>query len=189
MPQDYDNYTDKMVHYFEESTKLNHFLKSFLTEITDITLLGQELIDERRLNTAKGVQLDQIGNLVGELRLSRNDEDYLLGIKLRIAINTSDGTVEDIINILKLLYPTASTYQVERAGQAKLRIKLGVDRPDTNLIPIIQQVIPAGVELLGINYNVKPLIFTERNGVITETGILPERGDTSPDVRIAIERE
>lgn len=189
MLYDYSTYTDKMVHYFEESTKLNSFVKAFLDEVSQISLLAQNLLEERRLNTAKGVQLDQIGVLVGEYRLSRNDEDYLLGIKLRIAVNTSSGTVEDIINVLKLLYPESSTYKIERVGAAKIRIRLGVDRPESDLIPIIQQVIPAGVELLGINYNVKPLIFTERGGVITETGILPERGDNSPDVRIAIERE
>lgn len=55
------------------------------------------------LDTAGDSQLDDMGDLVGELRLGRADEDYRGAIKLRIRINRSNGTAEEILGIIDLL--------------------------------------------------------------------------------------
>lgn len=48
-------------------------------------------------------QLDVLGTLVGELRNGRSDDAYLLGIKIRIKINTSRGLRADLFEIVRLI--------------------------------------------------------------------------------------
>lgn len=55
--------------------------------------------------TATGVRLDLVGKIVGEARLGRSDADYEVGIKIRIAINRSNGRSDDLIEICALAGP------------------------------------------------------------------------------------
>lgn len=184
-----ENYTKSLIDYYENGETTYNFVKAFLEEVSNIYDLAENVLNSRDIDTATGKELDYIGFLVGELRQSRSDEDFRVGIKLRIAINTSKGTVEDIIRILNLLLPDNNGISLRRAGSAKLTLSLGVLPLSLDLENFLYSIIPAGVELVGISYDSLPLIFTERGGTVTDTGILPERGITSGDVRIAPERE
>lgn len=184
-----ENYTNRLIDYYENGETTYNFVKAFLEEVSDVYDLAESVLNSRDLNTATGKELDYIGLLVGELRQSRSDEDFRIGIKLRIAINTSKGTIEDIIRILELLLPDNKGISLKRVGSAQLSLKLGVLPLSINLEAFLYSIIPAGVELVGISYDSLPLIFTERDGTVTDTGILPERGITSGGIRIAPERE
>ncbi len=175
---------------FHDSYIMNQFTKAFLDESTELENLCQDLYDDRNLDSAVGVQLEQIGRLIGEVRNGRDDETYRQAIKLRIAINTSEGTVQDIINVLNLLYGDDVDVIIVRTGKALLSIYIGIDEPTEDLVPILQQTIPTGVKIDNIIYPSTrlPWIPTERGGVIQGTGILPEQGDNSPSVRIPPER-
>ncbi len=175
---------------FTNSLLMREFTKAFLDESTDIEDVCQDLMDDRNLDSALGVQLDQLGLLVGETRKGRNDDDYRLAIKLRIAINTSNGTVEDVIKVIRLIFTQETEVNVQRVGKALITIYIGVDAPTEDLIPLLQQTIAAGVKIESIVYPSTrlPWIATERDGIITETGILPEIGDDSSNVRIPPER-
>lgn len=186
---DFTSYTDKLIFYFDQSPIIHSFVTAFLDEITDLDTLTNSLYTERTIDSAVGVQLDQIGYLVGEYRQGRSDEDFRLGIKLRIAINNSSGTVEDIISVLQLLFSSETEIIVNRVASARLSVYVGVEAPTLDIRSFLQNIISAGVALEDITYSQdNPLIFTEREGINQETGILPERGDVSPDVRIAPER-
>lgn len=175
---------------FRESYVMNQFTKAFLDESTELENLCQDLYDDRNLDSATGVQLSQIGLLVGENRNGRNDNEYRQAIKLRIAINTSKGTVQDIISVLNLLYGEDVDVIIVRTGKALLTVYVGIEEPSEDLVPLLQQTIPAGVKIGEIIYPSTrlPWIPTERGGVIQDTGILPEQGDNSPTVRIPPER-
>lgn len=62
-----------------------------------------QTLNFRWVDTAIGAQLDGLGSIVGEERRGRNDDEYRLAIKLRIAINTSQGTPENAINVFLLV--------------------------------------------------------------------------------------
>lgn len=180
-----------MLYQFEENSPLlNNFNLAFLAESNTLEELFQQLMDERSLETATGVQLDQVGWLVGEDRKNRSDSAYRLGIKVRIAVNTSSGTVNDIIQVIQLLYGSGVDVIITRTAPATISLFLGIEQPTTDLKPLLQQTIAAGVEIDSIIYasDRQPWIPTERGGVITDTGILPEFGDETGNIRVPPER-
>ena len=58
-----------------------------------------------------GEQLDYLGAAVGEGRNDRSDADYLLAIRVRILVNSSTGTPEEILAMLELMYPAMALRQ------------------------------------------------------------------------------
>ena len=180
-----------MLYQFEENSPLlNNFNLAFLAESNSLEDLFQQLMDERSLETATNVQLDQIGWLVGEDRNNRSDTEYRLAIKVRIAVNTSSGTVNDIIQVIQLLYGESVDVIITRTASATISLFLGIDQPTTDLKPLLQKTIAAGVEIDSIIYasDRQPWIPTERGGVVIDTGILPEFGDETGNIRVPPER-
>lgn len=57
----------------------------------------------RMLPNAVGVQLDVLGDIVGQKRLGQPDDRYRALIAVRIAINRSSGFPDEIINIVRLV--------------------------------------------------------------------------------------
>jgi len=55
----------RLAYQFIDSIKFNAFLTAFLDEFTELDISGLQLLDERYLDTAVGVQLDGIGSIVG----------------------------------------------------------------------------------------------------------------------------
>lgn len=62
-----------------------------------------QLLTEFGVDTAIGWALDVLGRIVGEPRQGALDADYRLRVRARIRVNRSDGTIEDIIEVVKLL--------------------------------------------------------------------------------------
>lgn len=61
------------------------------------------LLSQRSLETATGARLEQLGKLVGESRNGRDDADYLRYIQARIITNRSNGTIEDLLSVARIL--------------------------------------------------------------------------------------
>lgn len=62
-----------------------------------------QLLVERWLGSSVGVQLDGVGEIVGEGRLGRDDATYRVFLRARILINLSSGTGDEIIAIMELV--------------------------------------------------------------------------------------
>ena len=62
-----------------------------------------QLLTEFGVDTATGHALDVLGRIVGEPRQGALDADYRLRVRARIRVNRSDGTIEDIIEVVRLL--------------------------------------------------------------------------------------
>lgn len=63
-----------------------------------------QLLTERYIDTAVGVQLDVIGRLIQQERgTSANDAEYRLRLRARMRANQSSGTVEDILAVFAAL--------------------------------------------------------------------------------------
>ena len=60
---------DRLAYQFEDSAKFQGFLTAFLTEYQELENSGLQLLNERYLDTAIGVQLDGIGEIVGVERI------------------------------------------------------------------------------------------------------------------------
>jgi len=98
-------------------------IRSFSLNAQSLEDIMQSMLDQRGLDTAVGVNLDRIGQIVGEERLGRNDADYLSSILGKIAENNSDGTAKDIILSVKR-FVSASVYEYFDLTIAKFKVTL-----------------------------------------------------------------
>lgn len=89
----------RLLHQYKGKPKIEGVLDAFSFQFDDLEDAWFELLDERSLDTSIGQQLDNLGNIVGEPRDGRNDTDYRRAIQVRIRINNSSGTPEDLIDI------------------------------------------------------------------------------------------
>lgn len=55
----------RLAYQFNDSPNFKSFLESFLQQFNDLDISGLQLLNERYLDTAVGVQLDGIGEIVG----------------------------------------------------------------------------------------------------------------------------
>src|SRR3569832_89859 len=61
-----------------------------------------DLLVSRTIEGASGAQLDQWGQLVGQARLNMEDAEYKSVIRVKIIANSSEGTTDDLIQVLQL---------------------------------------------------------------------------------------
>jgi hypothetical protein len=57
---------------------------------------------------AEGQQLDDLGAIVGQLREGRTDADYIVAIRIRAAVNRSQGRSADMVKIANLMSSLAT---------------------------------------------------------------------------------
>jgi hypothetical protein len=83
-----------------------------------------EVIVSRYLENAAGQALDFLGRLVGELRQSRSDDLYRLWIRVRVRINRSLGRPEDVIAVVRLIYPLADPFEYREYSPASFVVAI-----------------------------------------------------------------
>jgi hypothetical protein len=113
--------------------------------------------DQYDLDTVKGILLDRIGKILGEPRHGNPDEMYRVLLRLRILLNTTNGTVNDVIKVIKFIYSSEEVHITPNypAGISILHDGEGTQGLDFNRI--ISQVVGAGIA-----YDTKELFdFTE----------------------------
>lgn len=144
-------------------TNFQKLLQAIIVPAQQLEDVNYELLTERWLATAIGQQLDEIGIILGLPReLNESDADYRERLQFQIFINTSSGTPEQAIAVLKFLTKateivyyeaTPAFYQMETNG-------LVFPNPPNDLNDAIKQISPAGVNYVPIiaTYNV-PISF------------------------------
>jgi hypothetical protein len=140
---------------FQNLTKIDGFIRAFAHQYQLEEDAIWQLFSQRSLAAAIGVQLDMVGAVVNVSRRGRNDADYRLAIYGQIAINTSQGTPEDLIGIFNLLTNSQKSL-ITFVYPAEVGIFSDHDISGLNL-PLIynicQSIIPGG-KLFGIgSYN------------------------------------
>ena len=82
---------------FKDKPKIVALVSIYLRQIQDVENAASDLLTETNLDNATGIHLDNIGVIVGESRTGRSDLQYRTAIRARILLNTSNGTMEDVI--------------------------------------------------------------------------------------------
>jgi surface protein len=134
---------DRLVYQWRDKPIVQGLLTSYLENVQPLEDVNFQLLDERGVYSAVGVQLDTIGLLVGELRRGRGDVAYRQAILNRIVINNSDGTPESILETLTIitLTPTPKIWDHYPAS-----FHAFVDRNVSNETSVIlATATPAGV--------------------------------------------
>lgn len=111
------------IDYFCGSQSLISLLDIFSAELQDVHSNAViPLLYQRTLDAAEGVQLDAIGNAIGVNRGTANDAQYKSLLRLVSFSNTSEGTVNDILNIIfrstgdrNAIYSKSLNYEISLA--------------------------------------------------------------------------
>lgn len=98
-----DQAFSRLLEQFKDKPNIEALLKGWMkgVQTTEDSLF--DLLNNRSIQTAFGIQLDYIGKIVGIKRGGRSDASYREAIQLQILINTSEGTPDDILEILSLI--------------------------------------------------------------------------------------
>lgn len=172
-----DSGIDKLLSQFRGKDNIENTLRSYLEQVQETQGAYEEMLDERDVLTAVGVQLDHIGNLVGEDRKLREDDAYRTAIFIRIAVNTNNGTLPDLHAIIKLL-TGAEEVRIAEHFPASVYVYLYKGMDLTTAEELINLVLPAGVGLGYIGYDDNLYSFTPFSQVIERELLIDYTSDT-----------
>jgi hypothetical protein len=125
-------------------------------QYVEIDGVFREMSKQYDLDNIKGALLDRLGSLVDEQRDGKTDEIYRLMIRLRTLLNTTTGSIPELIKVIKFLYGSEVVHIVSDFPAGLIILHDG-EGPDVNFNQIIRQVVGAGID-----YSTKELFyFTE----------------------------
>jgi hypothetical protein len=123
----------------------------FTKQVQDLEDAIYQMIDNRSIFNSYGIQLDGIGDIVGLERNGLNDIDYKIAIYTKIAINTCTGSISEILQVVKLLTYSENVQLIEDICRVSFAID-GIIINQSELISIIEVILPAGVRLGTLSY-------------------------------------
>ena len=94
----------------------------FGNQIQELENKARELLYILNIDHSEGTQLDNIGTLVGQDRLGYNDEYYRILLKVKIGINVSEGDIERILALWKLITGTTNVH-LRESFPAKIKLE------------------------------------------------------------------
>jgi len=149
---DHEGAVRRFIEQFKNKPDLEALARIYLRQLQDVEDALFEIILERDLDNAVGVQLETIGKIVKQPRTTSDDDAFRVAIRARIAINLSNGTVADLIKVANLLLlEYGETYFVREEPPAQLRITI-TDPLQSSTAELIHGLLEAadlgGVRLL-----------------------------------------
>lgn len=132
---------------FKGKTNWEKVIKVITAPLQELELVFKDLLLDVALNTAKGTQLDQLGEIIGALRGSLNDKDYLDFLKFQIALNRSAGETEFLIFAL-LLITDATRVQLIEHFPAALSLFTNGDNIPPLLLKKMDDLAAGGVQVI-----------------------------------------
>lgn len=79
------------------------FLRGLLECAQELELAGRQVLLVRSIEDSQGTQLDRIGRIVVQPRNGLDDVTYRRYLRARVVANKSDGTIADVISVLRLI--------------------------------------------------------------------------------------
>lgn len=137
-----------LIEQFKNSENLKKLVGCYVDQIQDIEFTISDIISSRNINTATGNSLDILGERVGESRNFRSDADYRVAIKFKIFLNVSNGEPETVISALKSFTNATYVHYSEPYPATVLLTYQSDTLPPTDLQSKIEQIAPAGVQIL-----------------------------------------
>lgn len=144
---------NRLCQQFKDKPNIVALLTIFLQRYQDLETAFWQLLTQRGIYVAEGVQLDAIGKIVGQPRNGLGDDDYRRYIFARILTDKSDGIIEDLIAIaLMVLNDSNAQILIMNTGMAALilRVKnITISDALANIaLDFLQEATTAGVRLI-----------------------------------------
>lgn len=87
----------RRIEQLADKERFSLLLSLFGGQIQDLENALFQVLNETDIESAVGAQLDGLGSIVGEERAGRQDAAYRIAIRTRIVLNSSQGTIEDLL--------------------------------------------------------------------------------------------
>lgn len=147
---DHEDRVDRLIEQYRGLPDLEALIKSYLAQVQDLENVIFEVILERVIDNAVGVQLTVLGNIVQQPRLTPIDADFKTAINARIAINLSDSTPEDLLRVAALILTGGEEVEIreEPPGQVRITVVDPLTVDPTLAQVLLDEADPAGVRLL-----------------------------------------
>lgn len=142
---------NRLTSQFQDKEKLNKILEIYLEGIKEVDSEFEYLLNERGVFVAVGDRLNQIGDLVGEERLGRGDEEYREAILARITVNNGEATPNDVLLALKFL-TGADKVNIWEHWPACIYLMSDGD-VSQNTLRYVKDTCPAGVNATRLIHN------------------------------------
>lgn len=155
------------------STNLKAMVKALVSELAECQPALLDIYLYRSIAESIGIQLDKIGDIVGELRAGRSDTDYRNGILFRIYQNNSSGEPETLIQAFKISTGSTNVF-INEIYPARVELMGDGDTVPSWLSQSLNRISAGGVSVIAIvapdiDY---PFIWDDENGMQN----LPGRG-------------
>lgn len=141
------DHREKLANRVTTDLQTDTFLKLvdvYAKEIQEVEDAFLMLAGMKDLDTAFGIWLDFLGKVLGDDRAGRDDDTYREALKLRIRINSADGTPNTIIGLVKD-FTEATDVKVTQSTVASGCIYTnGTTNLDETLTQLVKDIIPVG---------------------------------------------
>lgn len=94
---------DRLCELFKAQANVRALVTAWCGPIQSFEEVLYQVLTERAVDNAVGVQLDQLGVIVGQERAGLSDDDYRRYIRARIRVNRSSGTINELTTITRLI--------------------------------------------------------------------------------------
>lgn len=152
----------RLLEQFKGSENLRSLIAALVQPLQDLEGVSFEVYTEMWLSTAEGVQLDGIGEIVGQPRDGRTDVGYRPWIQARILVNRSNGKGDEILRVAELVVGSLDNVHEVEEPPAAYTIRLYAFSGDAMVIyDILHEAKPAGVQFrLEYSFELPGKLFT-----------------------------
>lgn len=143
----------RLISQYKEKASIESLLNTYFVQIKELENLFFDLLNNRNIQSAIGLQLDNLGTILGEPRNGTTDDIYRVLLLTRITRNNSEGTPEDLIGIFNTIMGAVFSiyYEIFPAEFNLIAVNPTPIIPISSLRSILEQAKPAGVDLVTIS--------------------------------------
>lgn len=139
---------NRLLYQYKGKSNIESLIKDICTtQIQELENAIIPLFTRLSINDSVGLQLDNIGTIVGQSRLGLSDIVYRLFLKAKIGANVSEGDIPRVIDVWKLI-TNANIVQLLEAFPAEVDLYYDVPLDDSLkdlAFDLIQKVVGAGI--------------------------------------------
>jgi hypothetical protein len=96
-----------LIEFFKHGPRNQAVLEAVMAQVQELEGALWAMNNAFDVDTATGDQLDLLGKLVGEARQDRLDAEYRTAVRARVLVNSSSGTMAELLAIGAAISPTA----------------------------------------------------------------------------------
>lgn len=132
---------------FKGRPRIQAWAKAYLRQCQLLEDAIYDVLIQRLIDNAVGVQLDTIGKIVGELRSGMNDATFKIFITARIRINRSRGNTEDVLDVVAIITTTTLRFREYRPACLYMEFLAITDRDPVLIFRELHETKAGGVKL------------------------------------------